>query len=220
MDVEIRHRPAFATMFIRLVEGSKIIVEADGMVSQSKNVNMETRTNGNVLSALAKRFFGYESFFVNEFTVPSGEEGQLVVSQPNPGAIVEMQLDATTGVFMQPGSYIASEAGVTLSLHWAGFASWLGGEGLFRLKASGSGRVWFGGYGGIIERQIDGDFIVDTGHLLAYEPSLTMSATLPGGIFSSFFGGEGLVSRLSGKGKIYVQTRNMDGLAAWTNKYL
>jgi uncharacterized protein (TIGR00266 family) len=131
-----------------------------------------------------------------------------------------MQLEGTNGVFMQPGSYIASEPGVKLSLSWAGFASWIGGEGLFRLKAGGTGRVWFGGYGGIFEREIDGPFIVDTGHLLAYEPSLNMSVALPGGIFSSFFGGEGLVSRLNGKGKIYLQSRNMDGLASWTNKYL
>jgi uncharacterized protein (AIM24 family) len=40
---------------------------------------------------------------------------------------------------------------------------------------------------------------------------------MAGGIFSSFFGGEGLVTRVTGPGRIYMQSRSLDGLAAWTN---
>jgi uncharacterized protein (TIGR00266 family) len=93
-------------------------------------------------------------------------------------------------------------------------------EGLFRLKVSGTGRVWFGAYGGIFQREIDSEYIVDTGHLVAYEPTVKVRVALAGGIISSFFSGEGLVTKLNGPGRIYMQSRSFDGLAAWTNAHL
>ena len=107
-----------------------------------------------------------------------------------------------------------------MSISWAGFASWIGGEGLFRLQVSGQGKVWFGAYGGIFEKEITDQFVVDTGHLVAYEPTIHMRVGMAGGIVSSFFSKEGLVSRVSGPGKIYLQSRSIDGLATWTNRQL
>ena len=92
--------------------------------------------------------------------------------------------------------------------------------GLFRLVLSGTGTVWFGAYGGIMEKQVQGEYIVDTNHLVAYEPGLKMKLQLSGGIFSSIFSGEGLVTRLEGKGKAYIQTRSLSGLAGWINPRL
>lgn len=107
-----------------------------------------------------------------------------------------------------------------MGLGWAGFKSFIGGEGLFRLKISGTGRCWFGAYGGIFEREITDEYIVDTGHLVAYEPTIRLKVGLAGGIFSSFFGGEGLVTRVRGPGKIYLQSRNFSGLTAWVNAHI
>jgi uncharacterized protein (TIGR00266 family) len=96
----------------------------------------------------------------------------------------------------------------------------LAGEGLFRLKVSGEGRIWFGAYGGIFVREVDSEFIVDSGHLVAYEPSIGIRIGLAGGIFSSFFSGEGLITRVTGPGRIYMQSRSFSGLAAWVNSHL
>jgi len=109
---------------------------------------------------------------------------------------------------------------VKLTAGWAGFGSYIGKEGLFRLKASGTGKLWFGAYGGIFTREITGELVVDTGHLVAYEPTLKIHMGMAGGIFSSFFGGEGLVSKIRGEGRVYLQSRSMGGLAAWTNAHL
>ena len=125
-----------------------------------------------------------------------------------------------TSLFLQPGAYLASEPGVKMGVSWAGFASWIGGEGLFRLKVSGTGKVWFGAYGGIFVKEITGPYVVDTGHLVAYEPTIQMKVGMAGGLFSSFFSKEGLVSRVSGPGRIYLQSRSIDGLATWTNRHL
>ena len=72
----------------------------------------------------------------------------------------------------------------------------------------------------MVEKEVDGEYIVDTNHLLAYEPSLTLKVALSGGIFSSFFGGEGFVSRMEGTGKIWMQSRSLDSLSSWTNGHL
>lgn len=82
---------------------------------------------------------------------------------------------------------------------------------------SGDGQVWYGAYGALIEKSIDGEYIVDTSHLVAYEEGIQLKLQLASGIFSSFFGGEGLVTRVTGKGKIIVQTRSLSGLAGWIN---
>jgi uncharacterized protein (TIGR00266 family) len=119
---------------------------------------------------------------------------------------------------LQPGAYIASTPGIKLGVRWAGFRSWFAHEGLFKLIVSGTGKVWYGAYGGMLEKEIDGEYIVDTSHLVAYEPHMKLRIQLAGGIFSSFFGGEGFVTRMEGKGKIIIQTRSMDGLASWVNQ--
>ncbi len=217
MKAEVRDNPAFANLAVELDAGDTLIAEADAMASMSAGVEMRTRWNGSVFAALARRLFGGESLFINEFSTKT--RGRLVISQPFPGDIAGLELKGAT-LFLQPGAFVACEPSVTLGLGWAGLASFVGREGLFRLKVSGEGRVWFGAYGGVFTREIEGEYIVDTGHLVAYEPSISLRMGLAGGIFSSFFSGEGLVTRVRGPGRIYMQSRSMGGLASWTNSHL
>jgi len=217
VEVEIRNRPAFANLLVNLQPGDRIIAEADAMASMSSTVDMTTRMNGGLFRALARRFLGSESMFVNQFTTNSS--GHIVLTQPFPGDIVCVELRGNT-LFLQPGAFLACEPGISLGLGFAGLRSWISGEGLFRLKMSGTGRIWFGAYGAIFTREITDEYIVDTGHLVAYEPSISIRVGLAGGIFSSFFSGEGLITRVRGPGKIYMQSRSFDGLAAWTNAHL
>jgi uncharacterized protein (TIGR00266 family) len=217
MQVDIRKRPSFANLLVQFQPGDRIIAEAGAMATMSSNVEMKTRLNGGFFGALARRFLGNESIFINEFSASSA--GELVLTQPFPGDMVCTELRGNT-LFLQPGAFIACEPGVRLALGWAGVRSWIAGEGLFRLKLSGNGRLWFGAYGAIFDREITGEHIVDSGHLVAYEPSISINVGMAGGIFTSFFSGEGLITRVRGQGKIYMQSRSFDGLAAWTNAHL
>jgi len=217
MDVEIQGRPAFAHMRVRMNPDDRIIAESDAMASMSTTIDMQTRFNGGFVGGVAKKFLGGESLFVNEFV--AGAQGELVLTQPTPGDIVCVEMTGNT-LYLQPGAFIACETGVTLGVGFAGFASFIGKEGLFRLKVGGQGRVWFGAYGGIFTRDIDGEYVVDTGHLVAYEPTLTVKVGMAGGLITSMASGEGLISRISGKGKIHLQSRSLDGLASWANGYI
>jgi len=217
MQVEIRNRPSFANLRVQLAKGDQITAESDAMASMSTNVEMAVRLNGGPFSAVARRVLGSESLFVNSFS--SSSQGELVLTQSFPGDIEEIALNDTV-LYLQPGAFLACESTVSLGLGWAGLSSFVGREGLFRLKVSGTGRVWFGAYGSIFSREVSDELVVDTGHLVAYEPSIALRVGLAGGIFSSFFSGEGMVTRVRGPGRVYLQSRALDGLAAWTNSYL
>jgi uncharacterized protein (TIGR00266 family) len=220
MKIRTEGKPVFAYVVVDLEPGETIIAEADAMSSMSADLDMDAKFNGGFFVGLLKKFLGGESLFVNHFTNNTSQTLQLHLTQPTPGDIEIKELDGNTSYCIQRGGYIASDKGVKLGVKWAGLGSLIGGEGLFKLVVSGTGKVIFGAYGGLLEKEIDGEYIVDTGHLVAYEPGMKLKPQLAGGIFSSFFGGEGFVTRVEGKGKIYIQTRNISGLASWVNRHL
>lgn len=217
MQAEIRNKPSFANIKMHLEAGDAIVAEADAMASMSASLDMKTRWNGGVFGGISRRLFGGESMFVNTFSTET--EGELILTQPFPGDIECIELNGNT-MFLQPGAFLACESTVKLGLGWAGLRMAIAREGLFRLKVSGHGRIWFGAYGGIFQREIEDEYVVDTGHLVAYEPTIGVRVGMAGGIFSSLFSGEGLITRVTGPGRIYMQSRSFDGLAAWTNSHL
>jgi uncharacterized protein (TIGR00266 family) len=217
MQIQIRNRPSFANLLVQLARGDKIVAESDAMASMSSTITLATRWNGGFWRALLRRMFGGESLFLNEFSTAS--QGELVLSQPFPGDIECLELRGNA-LCLQPGAFLACDPQVTLGLGYAGLASFFAREGLFRLKVRGEGRIWFGAYGGILAKDLNGEYVVDSGHLVAYEPSVELSLGLSGSLFSSVLGGEGLVLRLRGQGRIYLQTRSLSGLAHWTNSNL
>ena len=211
MQCDIRYKPAFATIFATLDPGESITAEAGAMVSMDSMLTMTTEFSGGFFPALAQRIFGGESLFVNIFTNNTSRPLQVVLSQSVVGDIAEIDLKGRE-LYFQPGAHIAHTPGVTMNVGWAGFTSWFMGEGLFKLKIGGKGKVFFGAYGGITKKTIKGQFIVDNSHLVAYEPGIQMGVKLSGGLFGSLTSGEGLVNRLSGNGDIYLQSRSFDGL--------
>jgi uncharacterized protein (TIGR00266 family) len=217
MQIQIRNRPSFANLLVRLARGDRIIAESDAMASMSSSISLQTRWNGGFFRAVLRRLFGGETLFVNEFTTES--DGELVLTQPVPGDIEVIELKGQT-LYLQPGAFLACDPTVEFGLGYAGLRSLIAREGLFRLKVSGQGRVWFGAYGGILEKEVQGEYVVDSGHLVAYEPTLQLRLGMAAGIFSSLFSGEGLVMRIRGQGRIYLQSRSMQGLASWVNSHL
>ena len=216
MRTETHGSPSFAYVQVELDPGESITAEADAMSSMAADLDMAARLNGGLLSGLCKKFLGGESLFVSEFTNNTRQPRQLTLVQGTPGDI--RQVDLENGqLCLQPGAYICSTPGLKLGLKWAGFGSWIGREGLFKLEVSGTGTLWYGAYGGLLDKEVDGEYIVDTSHLVAYEPQMRLKVQLAGGLFASFLGGEGLVTRVEGKGRITIQTRSLSGLKGWLN---
>jgi uncharacterized protein (TIGR00266 family) len=80
---------------------------------------------------------------------------------------------------------------------------------MFWVKASGQGTVIFNSFGAIYQIQVNGEHIVDAGHIVAFEETLAFSLTKAGKSWmSSILGGEGLVCKFKGKGIVWVQSHN------------
>lgn len=218
MEINIQGAPAFGFMHIELGPGEKLITESDAMASMNSELDMKPRLNGGLIRGLLRKFLGGESLFINEFSNNTQGNLRLTVTQPLPGDVRIIDINENGKMYIQPGSFICCEPGVKIGLVWAGINSWIGGEGLFRLEASGNGRLVIGAYGGIVEKEVDGELIVDTDHLVAYPPGIKIKTQLSGNLITSFTSGEGFVMRIKGKGKILVQTRSFSGLAKWVNK--
>jgi len=212
---EIRYKPAFASVFVTLNPGDSLTAEAGAMTSMDAQLSIKTEFSGGFISGLLKKFFGGESLFVNVFTNNSQQPLQLVLTQSTIGDIVCIDLRGEREICFQPGAYIAHTPGVNMGVQWAGFKSWVSGEGLFKLKLNGQGQVFFGAYGGITQKRISGEFVVDSGHLVAYDPGIKMNIGLAGGLLGSVTSGEGLVNRLTGQGEIYLQSRSVGGLVRY-----
>lgn len=216
MQTTIHGSPSFAYLEVELAPGESIIAESDAMSSMAAGLDLNASFNGGFFKGLLRKFLGGESLFVNTFTNKTSETRRLTLAQGTPGDMREARLEGGS-IGMQPGAYVASTPGITVSLQWAGFRSLIAREGLFRLLISGTGSVWYGAYGGLLEKEVRGEYIVDTAHLVSYDPALRLRLQLAGGLLSSFLGGEGLVMRIEGNGKIVIQTRSLSGLVSWLN---
>lgn len=220
METRIEGRPAFAYLQVTLQPGEAIIAESDAMASMAAELDLRTRFNGGFWRGLARKYFGGESLFINRYSNGSDRPRSLTLVQPTPGDVLCQELRAGETWYLQPGAFLAADESVTLGLKWAGLVSFIAREGLFKMAVTGPGRVWYGAYGALLERALDGELIVDTSHLVAYSPGIRLKLQLAGGLFASFFGGEGLVTRLEGQGKVVVQTRSLSGLTSWINPKL
>ena len=219
MNVELKGSAAFAYLDVELAPGETIIAEPDAMSSMAADLDLNAKFNGGFFKGLLRKYLGGESLFINHFTNNTNGPRMLTLVQSTPGALRCIELNGNS-FCLQPGAFLACTPEVKIGLRWAGFTSLIAREGLFKLEVSGTGKVWYGAYGELLEREIDGEHIVDSGHLVGYEPQMQLKLQLAGGIFSSLFGGEGLVTRVEGKGKIIIQTRSLTGLAGWLNPKL
>jgi uncharacterized protein (TIGR00266 family) len=219
MNVKIEAKPAFAFLRVELAPGETIIAEADAMSTMSAELDMTAKFNGGLFKGLIKKFLGGESLFVNHFTNNTSKTLSLTLVQATPG---DMECKTLNGgsYCLERGAYVASDPGVKLGIRWAGLGSFIAREGLFKLIVSGNGNVYFGAYGGIIEKEIKGEYIIDSGHLVGYETTMKLIPKLSNGIIGSITSGEGFVTKVTGNGKIYLQTRNISSFTAWINRYL
>jgi uncharacterized protein (TIGR00266 family) len=190
------------------------------MTSMDAGVELTSGLNGGFPTCFVRKYLGGESLFRSVYKNVSRSEQRLVLTQSVPGDIKVLELDGSLVWNLQSGAFLASEPPVKFGVSFAGLGSWIAKEGLFKQQLSGQGLAFYGGFGALVEKQVEGEYIVDSSHLIAYEPSLKLKVQMAGGLMGSLLGGEGLVLRLVGDGKIIVQSRSLKGVAGWLNPKL
>jgi uncharacterized protein (TIGR00266 family) len=210
---EIQHQPAFSLAILSLQAEQSIMAEAGAMVSMSANIELQSQMKGGLLGAL-KRAAGGESAFVSTFTARGGP-GEVTLAPGAPGDIAAIELN-NQSFFVQSSSYLAGDASLTVDTKWGGAKSFFAGEGLFVLSVQGQGLLLVSSFGAIHRKTLQpGErYVVDTGHLVAWEG--TTQYTLrkaAAGFFRSMVSGEGIVAEFTGPGELLIQTRNLAALA-------
>jgi uncharacterized protein (TIGR00266 family) len=222
MQIEVLYNPAHSLAKIHLDSGEAIRAEAAAMVSMTKNIAVSTTAtaNGGFFKSLKRSFLGGESFFTNLFTAQSGG-AHVTVAPKLCGSMIVHDLSPSTPLYIQGSSYVAAPDSVQLNTQFQGFKGFFSGESLFFLEATGSGPVLLNAFGAIETIDLDGEMIVDTGHLVAFTAGIeyTISRAADGWI-KSFLSGEGLVLHVRGRGKLYVQSRNPGEFGATVGKLL
>ncbi len=204
MNVELLYKPSQTLGRVRLAPGESITAESGAMVGFSDGVHMQARAGG-VLGAIG-RLFGGESIFRNTFTAgPLG--GEVLVAPALRGDLVELEVGSTQW-FLRHGAYVAASSGVDIATQGS-LRGMFSGAGLFLLGTRGVGSMVVGSFGALEEVHVDGEFVVDTGHIVAWESSLDYTiGKAASGWVASFFSGEGLVCEFRGRGRLFMQSRN------------
>ena len=217
MEIQLEGNPDFGEATCTLEPGEVLVCEGGAMSRMSADMDLNTRAAGGVLKSLFRAVGAGESFFLSEYS--SHEGGFVTVAPSTPGAIVHRKMDGEL-LRLSAGSFLAASAGISLETRFGGLKALFSGEGAFVFDVEGEGDLLFNAYGAIVERDLDGELIVDTGHVVAWEPSIDYSIEGMGGLKQTFFSGEGLVMRFTGTGKLWLQTRTIRETAGWITPYL
>ena len=211
MDYSIESGPSNSVLEITLSAGEQIVSEAGAMAWMSSNIQIETGARGGIMSSLGRSVLGGESFFQNTYSAV-GESGQIGLTPGQPGQVIAYEMRGGE-LLLEKDAYLASEPSVKLNTDFRGLRG-LFNEGMFILRASGSGMLFFDAYGDIEQVEVNGDYVVDNGHAVAWEPGLSYTLTRARQIRSFLFSDQ-LLLRFSGIGKLWVQSRNPKSLANW-----
>ncbi|QKG81151.1 TIGR00266 family protein [Tenuifilum thalassicum] len=197
-----------------------VIAEAGAMVYMEEGIEFETKLGdgsnpssgffGKLLSAGARALTG-ESIFMTHFTNRGLGKRRVSFSAPYPGTVVPINLAETGGsLIVQKDGFLCAAFGTSVSLHFNRKlgAGLVGGEGFILQRLAGDGLAFVHAGGTVIEKQLNNETLrVDTGCIVAYEPTVEFSVQTSGGLKSMLFGGEGLfLATLSGTGKVWLQS--------------
>jgi len=213
---------------VTLDPNEMVIAEAGAMMYMTSGIKMEAvfgdpgqQNQGffdKVLSA-GKRMLTGESIFMTTFSNIGAKREVVAFASPYPGKIVPFHLDQLGGeMICQKDAFLCGARGVQVSIAFqkkVGVALF-GGEGFIMQRLVGDGIALIHAGGTLVEKVLaPGETIkLDTGCLVALQPSVNYDIGFVGGFKNTIFGGEGLfLATLTGPGKVWLQSLPFSRLA-------
>lgn len=212
---------------VELDPGEAAVGEAGVMMYMQAGIQMDTvfgdgAQQGGLFGKLmgaGKRLLTGESLFTTVFQNTASSKQRVAFAAPYPGKIVPIDLSALGGSLLcQKDSFLCAAKGVSLGIAFQQKlgVGLFGGEGFIMQKLDGDGMAFIHAGGTLMERTLaPGETLrVDTGCVVAYQPSVDFDIQYVGKIKSALFGGEGLFfATLRGPGKIWLQSLPLSRLA-------
>jgi len=213
---------------VELDPNEATVAEAGGMMYMDDGIEMETvfgdgsQQQAGIMGALmgaGKRLLTGESLFMTVFHNRSSQKRKVAFGAPYPGKIIAIHLAEVGGELVaQKDSFLAAAKGVSIGIAFQRKlgVGLFGGEGFIMQRLQGDGWAFVHAGGTLQERTLaPGELIrVDTGCIVALQPSVNYEIEYVGKIKSALFGGEGLFfATLRGPGKIWLQSLPLSRLA-------
>ena len=220
MNYEIKGG-SFPVVICNLENGEKMITEKGSMVWMSPNMQMQTHGGG--LGRMFSKAFTGESMFQNTYTARGA--GMIAFGSSFPGQIKAVTIAPGQEMIVQKSAFLASEAGVQLSLHFRKNlgAGLFGGEGFIMQRLSGNGIAFVEIDGSLIEYDLKPGqkIVVDTGNVAGFSVGVQMEIQQVPGVKNVLLGGEGLFNTvLTGPGRVWLQTMPISNVAASIRPYI
>mgnify|MGYP002623854186 CR=1 FL=1 len=215
MEYRIECNPTYSAVEVSLRAGESVVSEAGAMAWMTDNMQVATSTRGGVMAGLKRALLTRESFFQNSYT-PQGDAGSVTFAPGSSGDIIAMELEQGE-LLMEKGAYLASGEDVKCDSKWDGLKGFFN-QGMFVLRVTGTGPLFFHSYGRIETIDVDGEYVIDNGYAVAWEPSLNYQLTR-GRKIRSFLFADQLLLRFSGRGRVWVQSRSARVLANWAHPF-
>jgi len=205
---------------IELDPGEIVIAEAGAMVYMEQGIGFEVKMGDGstpnqsladkLLSAGARLLTG-ESLFITHFTNRGFGKSRVAFAAPYPGTIIPVNLgQVRNSLIVQKDGFLCAAFGtkLTVTLNRKIGSGLLGGEGFILQKIEGDGKAFIHAGGTVIERQLNNETLrIDTGCIVAYEPSLDFDIESTGSLKSMIFGGEGIfLATIRGTGHVWLQS--------------
>lgn len=196
---------------VRLQTGEAMYTQSGGMAWMSDGLTLESNIKGGLMKGLGRMFTG-ESLFMATYTAQR-PDSVIAFASTVPGKILPVDISKTS-LICQKGAFLCAQPSVEISTVFTKkfSAGFFGGEGFILQQMKGSGMAFLEVDGDVIERVLaPGEVIkVDTGNVFAFEPTVSYEIETVKGVKNILFGGEGLfLTRLTGPGRIYMQTMNL-----------
>ena len=197
---------------ISLNKGETVYTQTGGMSYQTDGIEMKTNARGGIMKSLGRMFSG-ESIFMANYTAER-DGATIAFATTVPGDIIPVDLkQMPNGLIVQKGSFLCAEDSIETSVTFTKrfSAGLVGGEGFILQKAQGKGMLFLEVDGDPIEKELmPGEVLkVDTGNVVAFEPSVSYEVEVVKGLGNIFLGGEGIfLTRLVGPGKVILQSQN------------
>lgn len=207
---------------VTLNSGETMYTQSGGMAWQSEGIEMSTSTQGGIMKGLGRMFTG-ESFFMANYT--ARKDGAMIAFNATvPGSVLAVDCSQNSYI-IQKRAFLAAENSVELKTAFTKkfTAGLFGGEGFILQEMRGSGTAFLEIDGDAIEYNLaPGEVIkVDTGNVAAFESTVKYDIETVSGMKNIFFGGEGLfLTKLTGPGKVYLQTLSVAELAVLISSYI
>ncbi|CAN8106097.1 unnamed protein product [Discula destructiva] len=205
----ISHRDSNTILTVQLAMGCPLHSKPGTMIAMSPTVTLKGMYKFSMKKLVAGGEMGHSTF-----TGP----GELLLGPPFLGDITSLRLTGNESWSVGHDGYLASTQGVVKEYKRQGLGkAMFSGEGLWVYKISGQGLLWLTSFGAIIRKDlVDGEkYIVDNGHLVAWNTKYVMERVASGGMISGFASAEGLVCKFTGPGTVFIQTRNAKAFAAY-----